>query len=361
MSSAEKEPFDSPSNQHLESKLTVGFEDIDTKAIDLLNKPDALLNFLLDLQKPSITDPIITSLVFYLLPRLKLNLQIGAKLLDQRYASALLNSSIVNKTYELLPERYKELFGNFNLFSGFMQCIACNDISLDETDRIRSVLSISSQKDSTSQKTDFGTFRLSLELLLDDAQDINDCLGSETLPSYQQLRSNQSTSGLIDKLGDYFTKNDYSGVNYEQLVLLMECIAYVRRFARKSWRVEIEDVLEAWFFVNYYRTPRPPLKRNEKEILQMIELHNRQDVFPTQRKIIKKTNLAIKTVNKALGLNINSRDGRGSLLVDRYVDYDESRKGYCITELGKIALTNDFYINVGQRTYRPKNPLKPQE
>jgi hypothetical protein len=330
--------------------------------VKLLTRRNLLLSCYLELTTPiSISDPVLLSLAFFLLPRLKLDLPLKSKYLDDMCAEAFVNSSAVNLTYELLPSRYEELFKHKNPFSGFKKFVADSDISCSKNDRTLAILNLKSPQDDHRYRMKVEAFQLALELLFEDAVAINESLGSKALPSYQQLRCDQGTENLIDELYNYFARNDYGGINYQQLVFLAECIAYTKRFYRKCWRVEIEDVLEAWFFINYFRTPRSPLQGSDKGMLQAIDARNRAGVLPSQRQIIKKTGLATKTVNKALGLKINNKDGRGSFFTVGYVDYDESQKGYRLKEMGKIALTNEFYVSIDGRTYTPKDPLNHQE
>jgi hypothetical protein len=73
-------------------------------------------------------------------------------------------------------------------------------------------------------------------------------------------------------------------------------------------------------------------------------VQNRAGNLPTQRQIIAKTGLANNIVSRAVGLKIKSAEGSGKLIVDGYVEFDEAKQGYQLTELGKFALTNDFHI-----------------
>jgi hypothetical protein len=339
-------------------KTANGGEDTATKAVKLIKKPHAFLDHFIEMQKArSVSSPFLLSLAFYLLPQLKLQLPLAAKFLDKKYAEAMFNSSAVNLTYEVLPSRYQERFNDLNPFSGFKQFFVQRDISLLKADRANQLLQ-KTVKDCSNNQFEVVTFHVALELLLENAPSLNDDLGLLTLSSYKQQPSNKETGGLIVALGDYFARNDYGGVNYQQLTVLAECIAYVKRFHRNLWRVEVEDVLEAWFLINYCRKPRPPLKDEHKRILEVIGSQNRAGLFPTQRKIIKKTDLSNNTVSKAIGLEIQSKEGRGYLIVDGYVEFLDAQKGYQLTELGRLALTNDFQITVSRRTYRPKNPLE---
>ena len=132
----------------------------------------------------------------------------------------------------------------------------------------------------------------------------------------------------------------------------------MKRFYRKRWRVEVEDVLEAWYIINYCKQPRPPLIQSHRKILGYVKAQNREGKFPTQRQIIRNTGLATKIVSHAVGLKIKSVVGAGILLVERYLEYDDAQGGYRLTELGELALDGDFHITVGKETYAPKDPLE---
>lgn len=364
MSSPNEEPFetsntsnDSSSEPPLEITSGNGYEDVAASAFDLIKTPQALLNFFLDVQKArSVSSPFLVTLAFYLLAQLKLQRRIGASYLDRQYADAMLNSSVVNLTHEVLSSRYQERFDDLNPFSGFKEFFARRDISRSKSDRFVASLQCSPEDDST-YKVKVDIFHLTLELQLDDVPEINDTL-PQKLPSCEQQRSNKQTEDLIVALGDYFARNDYAGINYQQLVVLAECIAYVKRFHRNLWRVEVEDVLESWFLINYCRHPRPPLTLTTKNVLNAIDSKNRAGIFPSQRQIIATTGIANNTVNHALGLKIKSREGVGKLILDGYVEYDYAEEGYRLTDLGKLVLTNDFHITVSDTTYHPKNPLE---
>jgi hypothetical protein len=283
----------------------------------------------------------------------------NSKYSDHPYANAMANSSVVNQTYDLLPDMYKEKFSNRSPFWGFAPYIAARDISVAENSRDLSILgSTGSRKDSDYQEK-VTTIQETLKLLLEDDHPINNDLETSKLPSYQlQLSSNQRTGEVIISLGDYFAKHGYGGLDYERLVILGECIAYVKRFHRQGWRVEVEDVLEAWYFVNYFKAPRPTLSLSSKKILSVIDTQNRAGNFPSQRQIIKKTGLANNVVSHAIGQNIKSGEGSGKLIIDGYVEFDDVKQGYRLSELGKLALTNDYHVVIGGRLYRPKHPLK---
>jgi hypothetical protein len=336
----------------------IGYEDIATAAAELIRVPHAFLNSYSDLtQKRSLSDPIVTALAFYLLPRLKLGLPFSAGYSDREYFRVMANSSSVNATYDLLSGRNKERFIEKNPFAGFAQFFA-NEARTNETAKVFAILDHDGHENDVHDQIEINTFQLGLELLFDDAVAINDDLGSLKLPRYEQQKSDSRTADLINALGVYFTKNDYGGINYLQLVILEECIAYVKRFHRHHWHVEIEDVLEAWYIINHCKQPRPPLSRSLRKILDYVKAQNGQGKFPTQRQIIKQTGLAYNTVSQALGLKIKSWEGTGTLIVGGYVEYDDGCGGYRITEFGELTIDSDFHITVGKETYVPKNPLE---
>jgi|GEM_PF-1879365 hypothetical protein len=337
----------------------LGCEDITAKGLELLTTPNGALVFFIGLSKGrSFSDPITLTLAFYLLPRLKLGMPMNSKYSDRTCADVMANSCVVNQTYELLPDTYKKQFVNRNPFWGFTPYIAARDISLAENERLLSILgSTGSRKDSDYQEK-VTTLQVALKLLLEDDRSISNDPGTRTLPLNQQLPSDQRTADLISGLGDYFAKHRYGGLDYHRLVVLAECIAYVKHFYRQNWRVESEDVLEAWYFVNYCKTPRPTLSLSSKKILRVVEVQNRAGNLPTQRQIIAKTGLANNIVSRAVGLKIKSAEGSGKLIVDGYVEFDEAKQGYQLTELGKFALTNDFHIVIDGIVHRPKNPLE---
>jgi hypothetical protein len=159
-------------------------------------------------------------------------------------------------------------------------------------------------------------------------------------------------------LGDYFAQQGYTGLNYQQLIVVAECIAYVKRFYRRYWRVETEDVLQAWFFINFFKRPRPPLSQSSKKILHYIWRQNLEGKFPTQRRIIKKTALSAKVVNNAVGLKIKRPGGSGKLIIQGYLEYNIDQAGYQLTQLGELELTDDFHITVDGTIFRPKSILE---
>jgi hypothetical protein len=341
-----------------EFNLDLGHTDIITKCADLLTTPNALLRFYLDLSNCSLNDPIKQTLAFHLQARFKLVLPFKAAYLDQRYADAMLNSSVVNDAYNLLPIRYKERFDEVNPLSGFTHFFSGAEISHIERGRIASILELKPPHHDPNYRKNAEIYDLTLDLLLENVPLINDDFGSQKLPSYQQERSDKRTADLIEGLWGYFERNDYGGINHHQLWVLAECMAYMKRFYRKRWRVEVEDVLEAWYIINHCKKPRPHLGRRILKILGRVKAQNREGKFPTQRQIIKQTGLAYNTVSQAIGLKIKSKEGAGLLLVQRYLDYDDDQGGYRITDLGELALDSDFHITIGTETYQPKNPLE---
>jgi hypothetical protein len=305
-----------------------------------------------------LNDPIKQTLAFYLQARFKLVLPFKAAYLDRRYAEAMQNSSVVNQAYDLLPIRYKERFDEVTPFSGFTQLFSGAEISLVEKNRAANILQLGTPEDAPNHQNNVVIYQLALDLQLENAPLINDELGSQKLPSYQPERSDKRTAGLIEALWGYFARNDYGGINYHQLCVLAECMAYMKRFFRKRWRVEVEDVLEAWYTINYCKQPRPPLSRSHGKILGYVKAQNREGKFPTQRQIIRNTRLATNIVSRAVGLNVKSMVGAGTLLVEKYLEYDDAQEGYRLTELGELALDGDFHITVGKETYVPKDPLE---
>jgi hypothetical protein len=339
--------------------VDLGSDDVVTKCVDLLTTPNAFLEHLLSLSKSSLNDSFKQTLAFYLLARFKLDLPFNAAYLDQRYADAMRNSSVVNLAYDFLPIRYKDRFDEVSPFSGFTQFFSGAEIVRVEKNRIASILQLKASQDDLTYQNDVVIYQLALDLVLENAPLINDGLGSQKLPSYQQERSDKRTGDLIEAFWGYFERNDYGGINYHQLIVLAECIAYFKRFCRKRWRVEVEDVLEAWYIINYCKQPRPPLSQSHRKILGYVKAQNREEKFPSQRQIIKQTALAHNTVSQALGLSIMGSAGAGTLLVERYLEYDDAQGGYRLTELGELSLDSDFHITVGKETYVPKNPLEP--
>lgn len=336
----------------------LSYADVITKCIDLLMTPNAFLGHYLNLCSRIGNDRIRQTLAFFLQARFKLDLQFKATYLDRRYEDEMWNSSVMNKAYDLLPNRYQERFNKVRPFSGFTQFFSGEVISPKENQEIGSILQLNTPADNPNYRKDVTIYQLGLDLVLEDAPSINDALGSQMLPRYQYEPSYKRTADLIHGLGGYFERNDYGGVNYQQLCVLAECMAYMKRFYRKRWSVEVEDVMEAWFIINYCKQPRPPLSPSRQTILDHVKAKNRGGSLPTQRQIIKKTGLATKTVNHALGLKITSAAGAGTLIVEGYVEYDDAQGGYRLTELGELALDSDFHVIVGEKTYQPKNPLE---
>lgn len=335
-----------------------GSDDVVTKCIDLLTTPNAFLEHYLGLCKHSFNDPVKQTLAFFLQARFKLALPFKAAYLDQRYADAMRNSSVVNQAFDLLPNRYMERFDEVTPFAGFTQFLSGQEKNHVENNRVASILQLKAPQDDPSYQNNVVIYQLTLDLVLENAPMINDELGSQKLPSYELERSDKRTDDLIEGLWEYFEQNDYGGINRDQLLVLAQCAAYMKRFYRKRWRVEVEDVLEAWYIINHCKQPRPPLSLSLTKILRRVKAQNREGKFPTQRQIITQTGLAHNTVSKALGRKIKSRVGVGTLLVERYLSYDDVQGGYRLTELGDLALDGDFHITVAKKTYQPKNPLE---
>ena len=337
----------------------LGFEDPATKAIELLTTEGALVKFYLDLSKTQcISEPIVRYFALVLSARLKLDLRLSSKYLDRVFTDAFVNSSAVNIIFEFLPFALKERFMSNSPFAGFGQYLA-RDISRKENDKTLSVLGSTSSYENLEYQMKVVSLQSALEILVDDEHStINKDLQTRKLPAYAQERCDRRTENLIVRLIDYFALNDYGGLHYHQLVILQECLAYTKRFYRHRWRVEVEDVLEAWYFVNYFKAPRPTLSLSSKNILSIIDTQNRAGNFPTQRKVIKKTGLANNVISRAIGKKIKSGEGSGKLIVEGYVEFDEVKQGYRLSELGKLALTNDFHAVIDERVYRPKHPLE---
>jgi hypothetical protein len=96
-------------------KSLLGREDMVTKCIELLTKPNALLEFYLDLSKTQLLcEPLVRAFALLLLPRLKLDLPFNSKYLDRFFEDTLINSSLVNTTFEFLPPGLKQLFEGRN-------------------------------------------------------------------------------------------------------------------------------------------------------------------------------------------------------------------------------------------------------
>jgi hypothetical protein len=344
---------------HAEPDYTsvIGCEDVATKCIELLTTPNALLEFYLDLSKTRLlSEPMVRAFALLLLPRLKLGLPLNSKYLDRLFADGLANSSLANLVFEFLPPNLKERFIVSNPFAGFGQFVVTRDISPAENDRALSILGPNSSYSGFDMKAE--ALQSALGLLLEDEHSINKDLANRKLPVYEQEQSVRLTVNLIMGLGDYFAQQDYAGLNYQQLIVVTECIAYVKRFYRRCWRVEIEDVLQAWFFVNFFKRPRPPLSQSSKKMLHYIWRENGERRFPTQRQIIKKTGLSAKVVSNAVGLKIKRPEGSGKLIIQGYVEYNIDQKGYQLTQLGELALTDDFHVTVDGTTFRPKSILE---
>jgi hypothetical protein len=334
----------------------IGCEDVATKCIELLTTPNALLEFYLDLSRTrSLSGPIVRAFALLLLPRLKLDLPLNSKYLDRLFVDALKNSSLANLVFEFLPPNLKERFIVSSPFAGFEQFIVTRDISPAENDRTLSILGPNSPNSGLDYQLKAAAFQSALGLLLEDEHSINEDLGNCKLPVYEQEQSLSVTANLIMGLGDYFAQQDYAGLHYQQLIVVAECIAYTKRFYRRYWRVEIEDVLQAWFFINFFKRPRPPLSQNSKKILLYIWRQNAEGKFPTQRQIIKKTGLSTKVVSNAVGLKIKRPEGSGRLIIEGHVEYNIDQQGYQLSQLGEFALTNDFHVTVDGTTFRPKS------
>lgn len=338
----------------------IGYEDIATAAAEMIRTPHAPLNFFLALTKDrSLSDPILRTMAFYLLCRFKLSLIFDSRYVDTLYVGALSSSSLINETFELLPVRYQERFEGAAPFAGFLQFIAACDISRIDNNATLTVLqSKTITADSRKRMAKVQVFQEALLLTLEDDPVTNENLRTLQVPSYERLKPEKRTEALILGLRDYFARGDYYGINYQQLLVLAECAAYVKRFYRERWRVEVEDVLEAWYIINYCKQPRAPLSPSLRTILTAIQALNRARIFPSQRQVIKKTGLANNTVSQAVGLKIKRWEGAGRLIVAGYVEYDDCRGGYRLTELGELALDNNFHITVGKENYVPKNPLE---
>lgn len=336
----------------------LGCKDIATKCVELLRTPNALLEFYLDLIKTqSVSDTEVRAFALFMLARLTLDLPLNSKYTDRLYPDALENSSTINVIFGFLPDNLKERFVTHNPFSGFRPFIADKDVSSSESDRTLSVLGPRSEYGCIDFQIKATTFQSALGILLEAEHSINEDLGDRKLSTDTQMKSNQQTANLIYGLGHYFSQCDYGSLHYHQLIVIAESIAYVKRFYRDYWCVEAEDVLEAWFFINYFKKPRPPRSQSAKRILNYISKHNSEGKFPTQRQIIKETGLSIKVVSNAVGLKIKRPEGSGKLLTQGYVEYDIDREGYKLTQLGELALTNDFHISVDGTTFRPKSIL----
>ena len=334
-------------------------EDVGTQCIELLTTPNALLKFHLDLSMTrSLSEPQVRAFALLLLSRLKLDLPLNSKYLDRLFDDTLANSSAVNLVFEFLPATLQERFIARKPFAGFTQFMAARDISPSKNDRTLSILGPTNSCSSFEHKIKSATFQSALGMLLEDEHSINEELGNRKLPVYTQQRSDHRTASLIEALGGYFAQHDYGGLHYQQLTVIAECIAFVKRFYRCCWRVETEDVLEAWFFINFFKKPRPPLIPSSKKILRYICRENREGKLPTQRQIIKKTGLSAKVVNNAVGLKIKRPGGSGKLIILGYLDYNIDQKGYRLTELGELALSNDFHITVDGTTFWPKSILE---
>ncbi len=337
----------------------LGCEDPGTKAIELLTTEGALVKFYLDLSKTQcISEPIVRYFALALLARLKLDLRLRSKYLDRVFADAFVNSSAVNMIFEFLPFALKERFMSNSPFAGFGQYLA-RDLSRKENDKTLSILGSTSSYENLEYQMKVVSLQSALEILVDDEHStINNQLQTRKLPAYTQERCDQRTENLIVRLSDYFALNDYGDLHYHQLAILQECLAYAKRFYRHRWRVEVEDVLEAWFFVKYFKRPRRPLSKSSKKILDFIYAQNRERNFPSQRHIIKKTGLATKVVSQAVGLKIKAWEGAGRHIADGSVMYDEDKHGYALTPAGELALTDDFHITLDGEVYRPKHPLE---
>jgi hypothetical protein len=285
-------------------------------------------------------------------------LPINSKYLDRLFDDAIVNSSAVNIIFEFLPATQQDRFIDRNPFSGFGQFIATRRVSSSENDRTLSTLSQISPSSSSEYKLKFAAFQSALGILLEDEHSINEELGNRKLPAYIQQQSDHRTANLIEALGGYFAEHDYGGVHYQQLIVIAECIAFLKRFYRCRWHIETEDVLEAWFFVNFFKRPSPPLSQSSKIILRYISAQNSAGKFPTQRQIIRRTGLGNKVVSYAVGLRIKRPGGSGKLILQGYVEYNFDQEGYKLTQLGELALTNDFHITVDGTTFQPKSTLE---
>jgi hypothetical protein len=336
------------------------YSDALTTAKRLIVTPRALQRYYLDVcDGRGKADPIRHILAFDLLARFKLNFPFNTAYLDQRYSKVMQYSSAVNSAFELLPIQYSDRFADIDPLSGFKHLFSgFEELTVADTDKINHVLQYDTPQNDPLYKKNVGIFRIALGILLENAADLDDILSSLKLKVYQLEQPEKRTADLINGLGDYFGSSDYGRLKLHQLCVLAECKAFMKRFYRKSWCIEVEDVSEAWFVINYCVRSRLSLNKNVIKMLRYVQAQNRQKKFPSQRKVIKGTELPHNTVSRAMRCDPESLMGVGTLILEGFVAYDAELRGYRITEFGELVLDGNSFIKVNGKIYRPKNPLE---
>jgi hypothetical protein len=182
---------------------------------------------------------------------------------------------------------------------------------------------------------------------------------------------------LIKALNRVFDAAGYGITNIKQFYTICQCAAIWNRFARGYCRIEMNDVLEAWWlFSNVERETITKTTQNGISVLRTIKAlsdeYDREFELdqegnktlyeakrPTRADIVKASEIPQATVYRLLKPMGREGDKAGELFELGYVNtrYQESHTVIELTKLGNIALKPVAHkITVNGNEYEPIEP-----
>ncbi len=191
-------------------------------------------------------------------------------------------------------------------------------------------------------------------------------------------RVDDETWGLIQELDALFIGAGYGLTNIKQFFALCECIALWKRFNRGYTRVEIDDVLEAWYLLASIE--RETITRTSKQGIatlraiktlcdeydaQYVHERDEEKTFtaakrPTRRDVVKEADVSQAHIYRLLQSRPNEQGKCGELIELGYVR-DVECEGHLAVELTPLGETvlcevpRHAIVNVEE--YEPKEPI----
>lgn len=319
--------------------------------LKLVTEKDAARKLFVELGAASnIESREILSLAFILLAQIRLKINVPTFTTDRLFPLALSRSRAVATISEsLVPDEIKpQIAGAFLGFEEFFHNASIRTAPRQERERINQLFGVN-DKERESETTNL--LYAALELLL-----------TEKPPSWANLpvlkkpeRSSKEVEELIYAFGEPICEIFGGDVPLIHMSVIYEGLAFMRRFYRKRWRVEVEDVLDAWAFCDYFlKKELPKLAPAAIEILRCILARNDVSKKPSQNEIFQETGLSWGTINSYLSAK-EGKEGdlvrKGLVAVTKAEKYN--RYSYTITQYGRYALADGkIALEVNGKVYQ---------
>ena len=293
-------------------------------------------------------DKELMEVAYYLLARARLREHKIEIPLPECGISQALECLPVLAALEFIPESRKEVpkyrrDHYRRAYKGFEQFFDRPEIDLS---REIAILQLGDDEDNKELRD---LFKMSLEWLLlpIEKTDIKYLPETERLPDLKRQEPNEYTDRVIRAVRDRVLETFGNYFRFNQIQVLYEDIAFMRRFERNAWQVETKDVIDAWHYSFRFIT-WPPMIRDShrKDVLAAVYQFNEKNVCPSQWKLVNESRINFRYVSLEL------KDDVGISIQKGFVEKCNPR-GYRLTEHGRRLFLNDYSIKVDDVIYRP--------